>query len=144
MRQALARLRQLKSKYDKMSDRDRAAFDEKNKPLLECPACSDYYVITVDFPAILKAMTLPEAKLNVQIFDQAGQTRELVHFTQANATGEGIAFFFRRLNEKGEPLLTPQSKKLIVLLGPKFLNTTTSKTVTFDVSRMILNGNVAF
>ena len=39
VRQALVRLKQLDTNYDRMSPQDRAAFDKKYKGLLECPAC---------------------------------------------------------------------------------------------------------
>ncbi|HMS41309.1 MAG TPA: hypothetical protein PKE69_13850 [Pyrinomonadaceae bacterium] len=47
IRQALLRQRQLDVKYDKMSDDDKKKFDAKNAALLNCPACKDYYVVSV-------------------------------------------------------------------------------------------------
>src|SRR5947207_14939606 len=47
LRQALARLRQLKDNYDKKSDSDKAVIDAKNKPLLECQDCADFYVVAM-------------------------------------------------------------------------------------------------
>lgn len=41
IRQAILRLRQIKEKYDSMSDAKKAEFDEKNKALVECPACDE-------------------------------------------------------------------------------------------------------
>ena len=50
VRQAILRSRQIKAKYDKMSDDDKHSFDSKQKDLLECRACIDYYVITLSPP----------------------------------------------------------------------------------------------
>lgn len=113
LRQALARLRQLKDKYDQKSDSDKAAIDAKIKPLLECPECGDYYVVamrtgpgsTNDMPRFLDRMTLARLKLNVHIKNEKGETRELVKFVNPRFNGGDAMFFFSRVNSKGEPLI---------------------------------------
>ena len=75
IRQALVRLRQIKSKYDKMSASEKAGFDTKTKPLLECPGCGANYVVTLSppwdrrsgVPIILKEMSLATVSNYVQL-----------------------------------------------------------------------------
>jgi hypothetical protein len=47
VRQALARRVQLKEKYDQKTETARAAIDARNKELLECSDCADYYVVSM-------------------------------------------------------------------------------------------------
>src|SRR5262245_23042520 len=46
-RQALVRQMQIQSKYDNMNGAERAAFDAKTKPILDCPSCRDTYAISL-------------------------------------------------------------------------------------------------
>jgi hypothetical protein len=154
IRQALARLRQINLKYDTKNEAGKASINEKNKTLLDCPACADSYIVTMSntpghskgVPTILRQMSQAELKLNVYLTDERGAKRELVHFEpQTSPAGEAV-FFFARFDEKGEPLLTPSSKKLIIVFGPKIFGGR-SITITkfeFDVSKMIVDGQVAF
>jgi len=154
LRQALLRLRQIKAKYDKMSDKDKAAFDEKNKPLVDCPACDDNYVVSLSpgpggqegVPTMLRNMSLDEAKLNVQLLNDRGEKRALVHFAQPKVVGEDAVFFFARFDDKGVPLITPQSKTVIFSIGTKILSNTPipKSSFTFEVAKMILDGKVVF
>jgi len=154
IRQALLRLRQLKAKYDKMNAADRAAFDNKNKPLIDCPACDDNYVVALGpgpgrgkgVPSIFQNMSLAEAKLNVQLENERGERRELVHFTPPKFQGDEAVFFFSRFNERSEPLLNQNSKKLIFTFNPKIFGNSPVAITKFesDVSKMMLNGTVEF
>jgi hypothetical protein len=153
IRQALLRLRQLKAKYDKMSGPDRAAFDDKNKILLECPACAENYVVALGpgpgrgkgVPAIFQSMSLAEAKLSITLQDERGEKRALIHFVPPKVQGDEAVFFFARLNEKGEPLLNQSSKKLIVLFGPQIFNSPVAiSKFEFDLPKMLVNGAVDF
>src|ERR1043165_839815 len=47
VRQAMLRSRQLDANYDKMNAADKQAFDAKNRALIDCPACADYYVVSI-------------------------------------------------------------------------------------------------
>ena len=154
MRQALVRLRQLKAGYDKMNDRDKAAFDEKNKPLLDCPACADNYVVALSpgpggqegVPSWLKTMTLDMAKLDVHLVNERGERRDLVHYVPPRVTGDDAVFFFARFNDKGEPLIKPDSQKVVVMLGNRILliGSIPKTSFIFDVSKMLVNGQVEF
>src|ERR1044072_8798181 len=75
IRQALARIREIKSKYDGLKDSDKKAIDQKNKILLECPPCPDTYVVTLagggpngkGLPTIFLTISEAEVRANVQI-----------------------------------------------------------------------------
>ena len=154
VRQALLRMRQIKAKYDRMSASEKAAFDSKNKPLVECPACADNYVITLSpapgsrrgVPVSLKTVPLAKLKLFVQVTDESGARRELVHFVPPNTQGEDAVFFFSQFDDRGAPLISPSSKKLIVTFDQQVITTNSSMGLMkfeFDVSRMVLDGEVA-
>jgi hypothetical protein len=147
IRRALLRLRQIEEKYDQMSDKKKAEFDEKNKALVECPACADNYAVSLlpPAPADSRFVTLEKMKLYVRLLDDRGRSRELVHFNPTKVTGQEIVLFFPKLDEKGEPLLTPSSKKLIFTIDTSVLGLdVTIRRFEFDVSKMILDGKVEF
>ncbi|MDT7604556.1 MAG: hypothetical protein QOF61_2553 [Acidobacteriota bacterium] len=154
VRQAFARLRQLKAKYDAQSDKAKASIDEKTKVLLECPACADNYVVTLSpapgrdkgVPSALRQMSLAELKLNVTLTDERGTKRELVHFVPQKSQGDEATFFFERYDEKGAPLFTPSSKKVVIQFAPKIFGGrgTTITKFEFDVTKMLVAGQVAF
>lgn len=150
VRQAFARLRQLKSKYDAQDEKGKASIDEKTKVLLDCPACDDNYVVTLSpapgrnkgVPSILRQMSLADLKLNVTLSDERGAKRELVHFVPQKSQGDEATFFFA-----GVPLFTPASKKVIIQFDPKIFGTRGTTTITkfeFDVAKMLVGGQVAF
>jgi hypothetical protein len=155
VRQAFARLRQLKAKYDAQDDKGKSAIDEKTKVLLECPACADNYVVTLSpapgrnkgVPSVLRQMSLADLKLNVFLMDERGAKRDLVHFVPQKSQGDEATFFFERYDEKGAPLFTPASKKVVVQFDPKIFGTRGTTTITkfeFDVAKMLVGGQVAF
>ncbi|MET0626400.1 MAG: hypothetical protein ABW250_25930 [Pyrinomonadaceae bacterium] len=147
IRQAILRLRQIKDKYDSMSDKDKAKFDEKNKPLVECPACADNYVVSLIPPrsADTRSPTTEKMKLYVRLMDDRGQQRELVHFVPSKATGEEVIFFFPRFDDKGQPLLTPSSKRLIFTIDSSSIAMdAVIQRFEFDVSKMLEGGAVVF
>ena len=151
MRLVLARLRQLKGKYDTLSDAGKKSLDEKNKVLIECPACIDNYVASLapgyggrkGVPSILQTMAEAEVKLNVQMANEKGETRPLVHFAAPKNQGDEAVFFFARFNDKGEPLINPKSTKLLITFDSKIFSGTPTK-FEFDVSKMLIDGAVAF
>jgi len=152
LRQALARLRQIKNKYDKKSDRDKAAIDAKNEPLLECPDCVDYYMVTMspgpgsENEVSLRRMSLAQVKLNVQMRNEKGEIRELVKLVKPKFFGDEAILLFARFNSKGEPLITAANRKLTISFGRLFgwAPTPALTKFEFDVARMTVNGQVVF
>lgn len=159
IRQALVRLRQLEAKYDKMNERDRAAFDEKTRGLLECPACADNYVVTLGPPVskrqmksgivALKNVILSQLEKRVYLANEKGERRELVHFIAPKHDEDEATFFFPRRDEQGRPLLSPDSKKLFFIFEAKNLRTgfgldPIPERTEFDVTKMMVDGRVEF
>ncbi|MDT4955226.1 MAG: hypothetical protein QOJ02_3364 [Acidobacteriota bacterium] len=153
VRQALVRLKQIEARYDQMSEKDRAKFDEKLKGLLECPACADNYVLTLSS----KSKESPGAdavystfggakeadiKRYLVIINDRGERRELVHFVPPRVPGEEAVFFFPRLDDKGAPLLKPETKTLVF----NVTNGEANNIVNFriDISALVAEGAVQF
>jgi hypothetical protein len=148
VRHALLRLRQLNEKYESMSEKKRAEFDERNRPLIECPACADNYVVSLIPPTSAintRSVTVPGMKPYVRLLDDRGRRRELAHFTPARGPGQEIIFFFPRLDEKGEPLVTPATKKVVFTIDTRVLGLDATTTrFEFEVAKMIVDGKVEF
>lgn len=147
VRHALLRLRQLSDKYDSMSAEKKAQFDEKNKPLVECPACADNYVLSLTPPAQgdARKVTLERMKLFVRLVDDRGRERQLVHFVPHKATGQELTFFFPKFDDKGEALITPASKKVVFTIDTSVVGLdATTKRFEFDVSKMTAGDKVEF
>jgi hypothetical protein len=154
IRQALARLRQLKSKYDQMSASEKAAIDAKNKPLLECQPCDDYYVVTMSqgpgsnrgVPNAFETMSLNRAKLTVVLKNEKGETRELVNMVRPKVRGEDAVFFFARFDAKGEPLFTTANRKVTISFDPRLFEGSAMKSIVveFDIAKITMNGQVVF
>jgi hypothetical protein len=154
VRLAVLRHRQIKEKFDKMDERARAAFMEKNRLMLECQPCRENYVVTLGpppgttkgVPSALRLMTLAALKQSIRLVDERGRRRELVHFDAPKADGDEATFFFARADERGEPLLTTASKTLAVTLDPAVFGTSAIKItrIEFDVPKLILKGAVMF
>ncbi len=154
VRQAMLRLRQLREKYDQLSEAKKADFDEKNRPLVECPACADNYVIALHpppggrepLPRALLTTSHDRIKLAIYLSNERGERRELIHYVppKSAASGEAV-FFFPRFNEKGKPLLTPANKRLVLNIGSEALGGDQAvNRFEFDVSKMVVNGKVEF
>jgi len=147
VRQALLRERQLLVKYDSMNAADRAAFDAKNKALLDCPACAKYYVISVRCNyACYGGSFIEDHKKSFYLMNDKGERREVAGATPLADKQQGAIFFFPRLNDKGEPLLTPASRELTFqsLIRAVVNLDSTSQKYKFDVTKMVRGGEVVF
>jgi hypothetical protein len=148
VRQALLRERQLASKYDTLGAAERADFDVKNKALLDCPACAKHYVISIKCPFAdcYTGTFIEERKKFFYLVNDKGERRALAGVTQLPGNEGGAVFFFPRANDKGEPLLTPDSKELtfhFVIRSIVGLDTVSEK-YKFDVTKMVRGGEVVF
>ncbi len=131
-----------------MNEADRAAFDLKTKELLGCPACDKNYVIMIKFPSITlgNQSYIMERKKYIYLLNEKGERRELIHFAPQPTTGIESLFFFPRFNDKNEPLLTSESKKLTFRFdlavndGKPF----PFEKIDFEVAPLVKDGKVAF
>lgn len=159
IRQALVRLKQIEAKYDKMDEKKRVEFDAKSEGTLRCPACANNYVVTIGPPVSqrevrsgmpsLKNAALAQLEKRVYLANERGERRELVHFVAPRHDDDEASFFFTRFDEKGSPLLTPDTKKLLFVFEAKSLNLGFNNDAIptrfeFDVSRMLVDGKVEF
>ena len=153
VRQAIVRLVQLESNYDRMAKAERAAFDAQTRELLECKECADYYVVSVGFASSnnsasdliyqwFNGQTLPGIKGYVYLANEHGGRRDLARFIPPRSPGEEVFFLFPRLDERGQPLFTPADKKLIFRMSDLKANSVTN--FSLDVARLTINGKVEF
>jgi len=153
VRQAVVRLKNLDTDIEKMSNQELAAFDTQVKGLLECPACTNNYVVTLSSKStnspgadavytVFKGGRLADLQRYVFIANERGERRQLVHFVPPKAPGDEAIFFFPRLDEKGAPLLIPQNKELLINLSDNQVNSISNFKI--DVSRLVMNGKVEF
>lgn len=160
IRQALVRLNQLGSGYDKMDAQQKAAFDEKAKGLLECSICVTHYVVTMTQApnsggqsveeAIFQGMTMEQMKGNIWMEDDQGRKREMVQFIAPQKRGDSAVFFFPRQDAQGQELLSESSKEINVVFNNNFLVTSNRfsslvpRRYEFIVSKMKFGGSMAF
>jgi hypothetical protein len=153
VRQAIVRLVQLDSNYDRMKPAERKAFDAQTRDLLECKECADYYVVSVGFASSnnsvadliyewFKGQTLPGIKGYIYLANTRGERRDLARFIPPKSPGDEVFFLFPRLDEKGQPLFTPEDKKLLFRMSDIKANSVTN--FTLDISKMIVDGKVLF
>lgn len=153
VRQALVRHKQIEAKYERMSEKDRAAFDARIKGLLDCPACANNYVLSLTsrsdnspgWDLVFRSyekMTLALLQQNVFLTNEKGERRTLVYFIPPKAAGEEAVFFFPRLDDSGKPLISPENKTLSFHLSPQ--NAGSVKNFDVEVSKLTLNGKVEF
>lgn len=154
IRYGLLRLRQINEEYDKMPSQKQTEFDQSNRPLIDCPACAGNYVISIvpasgpksgGLPTALTKATLEKLKLNVQLTNETGEHREVVHVAPTKTPGSEVMLFFPRLNAKGEPLITPSTKKVILKIATAMLDGDASASrFEFDVAKITVKGQVIF
>ncbi|MEQ1765449.1 MAG: hypothetical protein ABL984_20135 [Pyrinomonadaceae bacterium] len=160
IRQALVRLNQLASGYDKMDTQQKVAFDEKAKGLLECAICQSHYVVTMTQApntsgqsveeAIFQGMTFEQMKGNIWIEDEQGRKRELVQFIAPQKRGDSAVFFFPRKDDSGQVLFSESSKEVNVVFNNNFLVTSNRfsslvpRRYEFMVSKMKFGDTAAF
>jgi hypothetical protein len=150
LRQAFVRHRQLRVKYDKLGAAEKAKFDAEVKEFLECPPCATYYIVTREgefLEALAKIdpknYSLDGIRARAHLANDKGERRECVHVRQEN---QELLFFFRRLDDRGKPLITPDNKEFYFAIqgvgsNGKLLGGTSN---IFDVASLTLNGEIAF
>ena len=152
MRQALSRLKQLQAD-SKMSAKELATFDAQVKGLLECPACTNNYIVTLSSKSTnspgadvvyttFKGAQFTDLQRFVYIANERGESRPLIHFVPPKVPSDEAIFFFPRLDEKGAPLLTNDNKELLL----KFSNNQVGSidNFKFNLSRLMMNGKIEF
>jgi len=158
VRQAMVRLRQIQAGYDKMKDEDRKKFDETQKVLLDCPICKDYYVVTVTKfkdkseavdDGIFQTMKLEDFKGKVWLINEKDEKRELEQFTPPKMAGDSAVFYFKRMDDNSNLLLTTENKELKFVFSNELLRNNAysyllQRVFEFKVSKIIIDNRVEF
>ncbi len=153
VRQALVRLKQLETNVDRLTEQEGAKFLAQIKGMLECPACTDNYVLTLSSNSttspgadavftIYKGGRLADLQRYIYIANERGERRSLVHFVPPRVPGDDATFFFPRLDENNAPLITPENKYLLINLSDNRVSTITNFKI--EVSSLVVNGEVVF
>lgn len=160
VRQALVRLRQIAAGYDKMNGDDQKKFDATTATLLSCAICTDYYVITmikakdksmgaVD-TGLFQTMKLEDFKGKVWLVNDKGEKRELEQFTPSKGSGDTSIFFFKRADEKGNVLISPETKDFKFVFDRTLLDRNNPysellpPSFEFKVGKILVDGKVEF
>lgn len=161
VRQAMLRLQQIQAGYDKMNEEQRSKFDAAAKEFLECAVCENYYVITltkfvkaagqgVD-DGIFQTLKFEDLKGKVRLVNDKGEERELSHFVAPKQRGESAVLFFKRLDDKGTPLITAQNKELQLVFSNEFLQNANNpysallpRRFEFKVTKLMIDEKVVF
>lgn len=160
VRQAIIRGRQLVAGYNKMDDKQKAEFDGSSKGFLNCAICQNFYVVSLtQFPdsssqsveeGIFQRLTLKDLKGNVWLINDKGEKRELMQFTPPKGQGDSAFFFFARKDDKGNLLLTPDSKDFRFTFNNEFFTASNPyaamvpRNFEFKVPKMMVSDKVEF
>jgi len=160
VRQAIVRLRQIQAGYDKMDEDKRAEFDKTTAGMLSCAICQKFYVVTMTRfldstrqsveEGVFQRMGLADLKGNMWLQNEKGERRELVQFNPPKSASDMTVFYFARLDDKGNPFLTADSKKFEFVFDGAFLNSGNPyaswlpRHLEFDVSKIKDGDTVIF
>jgi hypothetical protein len=160
MRQAVVRLQQIDAGYDKMNAEEKAMFDKSREKYLDCAICRDYYVVTLtkapdssrssSEEGIFQGFTLQELKENVKLVNDKGEFRELAEFNPPKGPRDQAVFYFKRLDDAGNPLFSQDSKEVKFVFAPAFLDTRNRfayllpQRFEFKASKMVVDDKLVF
>jgi plasmid maintenance system killer protein len=149
IRLALIRRDQLETDLEKLTDKEFESYKAKQKGLYECPGCVENYVLTLssssrenkNFDAVYTTFSralLDQIRKYIYLRNEKGEKRELVNFVPPKAPGDEAVFFFRRNDDKGNPLFTKDSKQIVF----NTTNNEVSTAVNFKIAiRPIIIGD---
>jgi hypothetical protein len=155
IRQALLRLRQLQVNYDNLTDVQKAEFDEKNKTVLKCDNCKNYYVFILLQPVSnpneksiignhFKDNKVSDFKDTIFLTNDRKEKRELEEFVAPKTDADVAVFYFPVMDEKQNPLITEQTKKITLNFKSSLMKTPYLQNIEFDVTKMMINGKFDF
>ena len=159
VRQALVRLRQIQNEYDRMSDDQKKKFDESTSILLNCAICADYYVVTMMklktarkdvADGLFQEMKFEDFKGKVWLANDKGGRREVAQFTPSKGAGDMAIFFFKRTDDSGKALITPENKEFKLVFdeslrdGHILFMPILPPSFEFKVAKITIDGKVEF
>ena len=107
IRLALVRQKEIEEDFSKLKGEARSAFIQKYRGLVECPACTENYVLTLSSKsksnpgadAVYTAFggaKLADLQRYIYLQNDKGEKRQLAYFVPPKAPGEEAVFFFPR------------------------------------------------
>ncbi len=160
IRQAITRGRQIAAGYDKMDADKKKAFDESNKGFLQCAICQNYYVVSLTTvpdstnqsieEAIFLGLTIEDLKGNVALVNEKGEERELVQITPPKRPSDSAYLFFARKDDKGELLVTPDTKIFKLVFKNNFFTSSNRyasmvpRSFEFNATKLVVGGELLF
>ncbi|MBL8180778.1 MAG: hypothetical protein JNL64_04105 [Blastocatellia bacterium] len=151
VRFALIRQLQLEQKYDAMDEKAKAQFDKRYRDILQCPPCSEYYIFSLrgDSQELRNSALIEARQKQIFLSNEKGEKRTLARFSPQTATpGSEALFFFKRKDDKGVPLISPDSKKLIFSLALPEIDRDSPlsllKFIEINVADIVREGVVVF
>ncbi|MGI8897643.1 MAG: hypothetical protein ACR2IB_04535 [Pyrinomonadaceae bacterium] len=153
IREAIVRLVHIESKYDQMPPEQQKSIDEQTMELLECRECRHNYIVSVGFGSLnsenvdlvydwFRGQTVASLKGYISLANELGQRRNLINFIPPKVPGDEAFFFFARLDEDGNPLVTSRNKKLLFRMSDK--NASSITNFNMDITKMILDDKLEF
>ena len=153
IREAIARMQQIATGYDKKSDADKDAFDATQKAFLECSICKDYYVITISKSrsrdVLFGGLTTDDLRSKVKLVNDKGEERALERFDAPPTLRDAAVFYFKRTDDKGSPFLAEDSKEVRLVFAKDLLAKNASASMlpassSFKISKMVVGGKLLF
>ena len=149
IRLALVRQKEIEEDFSKLKGEARSAFIQKYRGLVECPACTENYVLTLSSKsksnpgadAVYTAFggaKLADLQRYIYLQNDKGEKRQLVYFVPPKAPGEEAVFFFPRFDDKRKLLFSTENKYLVFNLTKDEVNITTNFKVQL---KPLFNGN---
>ena len=153
IRLALIRRDQLETDVKKLTDKEFENYKARQKGLYECQGCVDNYVLTLssssrenkNYDAVYTTFSralFDQIKQYIYLQNEKGKKRELVNFVPPKAPGDDAVFFFRRNDDKGNPLFTKDSKQIIFNTTNNQVSTATNFKIA--VQPLIIGDKVDF
>lgn len=160
VREAIVRLRKLAPEYANLSGAEKKAFDDQQTAYIEKEIYQSFYVVSftkapdstlgqVD-EGIFQRTTLAEVKGNVWLQTDSGEKLELFQFTAPKGAGGYAYFFFKRLNDAGEPFIKPRTKSFKLVFSNDFLTAKNPYTpyiprnFEFSVGKLMIGDKIDF
>jgi hypothetical protein len=96
--------------------------------------------------AFASRLTNHLVRQNVVLENENHDKRELAKFIGPKFPAGEAVFFFPRLDAKGNPLIGPASRTVIISFDPRVFDwkKSTATKFKFDVARLVIDGKVAF
>lgn len=160
VREAIVRLKKLTPEYENLGSAERKAFNDQQAAYIENKIYDNFYVISITKSpdstpgqvdeGIFQRTTLADVKGNVWLVTDSGEKLDVFQFTPSKGGGGSAYFFFKRLNDAGEPFIKPTTKSFRIVFSNDYLTTKNPYTpflprnFEFTVNKIMIDDKIAF